>query len=103
MGCASPFVQPGDRIVVVPTVAMPLVLRRAGDATWRLIGPAFVVGMMEGERRENDVVENITLARCSEGRLRIDSGDKLTLCSVRIVKDGVQHPMSGVRFLAVIS
>lgn len=63
LGTASTFVQPGDKIVVIPTVAMPLVLRTVHDATdtFSVIGASFVAGMMDGEKRQSDELIRITL------------------------------------------
>lgn len=68
VGTASTHVRPGDRIVRVNTVAMPLVLRSVTGGKWHLVGPAFVCGLMEGEEdwRGDDeldtaVVKDLTL------------------------------------------
>lgn len=63
LGTASTFAQPGDKIVVIPTVAMPLVLRPVENNTdmYNVVGASFVVGMMDGERRASDELKHITL------------------------------------------
>lgn len=61
VGCASLFAQPGDVIIVVPTVAMPLVVRPVSPGYWQLIGPAFISGMMSGEPRTCEKPETMVL------------------------------------------
>lgn len=50
-----PFVaEVGDICCVVEGIDVPLVLRRTESATWKLVGEAFVMGVMEGELMAED-------------------------------------------------
>jgi hypothetical protein len=59
LGTVPPVARSGDALVVVPGCAMPLVLRRMcaaegedgdeGEAKWRVLGEAYVHGIMRGE------------------------------------------------------
>ncbi|KAK3690194.1 heterokaryon incompatibility protein-domain-containing protein [Podospora appendiculata] len=52
LGLAAPGAQVGDRIVVVRGCAAPLMVRRVvarGEACYRLVGDAYVHGVMDGE------------------------------------------------------
>jgi hypothetical protein len=62
LGLAPCEVQVGDMITLVSGLRFPLVLRRDGKG-YRLLGPAFIHGFMQGERwSDNEVeLENITL------------------------------------------
>ena len=51
LGFGDEATMPGDAIVEIHGLLMPLVLRKKG-ATWRLLGPSFVVGIMSGENRK---------------------------------------------------
>jgi hypothetical protein len=52
LGFGDEATMPGDTIVGIDGLPTPLVLRKKGAATWRLLGPSFVVGMMSGDHRE---------------------------------------------------
>lgn len=48
-GFAPPFIEVGDSITLFSGVRYPMIIRPVGDNQYRLIGPAWVEGMMEGE------------------------------------------------------
>jgi hypothetical protein len=50
-GTATAAIERGDRIILVAGLRVPLVVRLVDerDDHFRVIGPAFVTGMMEGE------------------------------------------------------
>jgi hypothetical protein len=50
MGVAPASIRQGDAIVLVSGLQTPLVVRPVGGGTtYKLLGPAYVLGMMEGE------------------------------------------------------
>jgi len=51
-------VEPRDVVVVVLGLAVPMVLRPSTDVTgsWRVVGPCFVKGLMDGEGVEEFVL-----------------------------------------------
>jgi hypothetical protein len=63
MGTGTGAVETGDRIVLFMGLKTPFVLRPAGGAgstDWRLIGPVYIEGLMEGEGWEDGLgVEEI--------------------------------------------
>ena len=63
IGSGPPDMQTDDRITLVAGVPVPLVLRSQGDgpATFTLIGPAYVHGMMRGELWKDGELHDITL------------------------------------------
>jgi hypothetical protein len=60
MGFAPPLIASDDLIVLFSGLEYPMIVRRAVDDAYRLIGPAWIDGMMEGELWPED-----------EGSLRI--------------------------------
>jgi hypothetical protein len=53
LGFGDEATEPGDAIVQLHGLSVPLVLRKCGG-TWRLLGSCFVVGIMSGEIRMTD-------------------------------------------------
>ena len=53
LGFGDEATEPGDAIVQLHGLSVPLVLRKCGG-TWRLLGSCFVVGIMSGEIRKTD-------------------------------------------------
>jgi hypothetical protein len=49
MGFAPPLIASDDLIVLFSGLEYPMIVRRAVDDAYRLIGPAWIDGMMEGE------------------------------------------------------
>jgi len=49
MGTTPPMAKVGDRIVLVAGLSLPMIVRREGEGD-RLIGPAYIHGIMDGER-----------------------------------------------------
>ena len=60
MGTCPRWTGPGDCVVLIAGLDVPFVVRRIGQC-FRLIGPAFVEGMMGGERWDEEQVMGITL------------------------------------------
>lgn len=53
--------RPGDAIVIFKGGGRPFVIRKISDRTWRLIGDAYIHGIMYGGAFEEDKCENILL------------------------------------------
>ncbi|TKA29683.1 hypothetical protein B0A54_15858 [Friedmanniomyces endolithicus] len=49
LACAAEVVQVGDEVVIFHGVKAPLVIRRAGNDAYRILGPAHVCGAMQGQ------------------------------------------------------
>lgn len=49
-----------DRIALIAGLQLPFIVRKSGDA-YNLIGPAYVHGIMKGERWDKELAEDITL------------------------------------------
>ena len=49
VGYAPEAAQPGDELVIFYDIKAPLVVRNAGDNAYRIIGPAHVAGVMQGQ------------------------------------------------------
>ncbi|KAH6644410.1 heterokaryon incompatibility protein-domain-containing protein [Boeremia exigua] len=60
MGVGPRWAQPSDRIALIAGLQLPFILRKAGDK-FNLVGPAYIHGIMQGERWDGDSAEKITL------------------------------------------
>ena len=60
MGVGPRQARPTDRIALISGLQLPFIVRRAGD-NYKLIGPAYIHGLMKGERWDKGLVESITL------------------------------------------
>ncbi|KAH8682834.1 hypothetical protein BGZ60DRAFT_368391 [Tricladium varicosporioides] len=49
LGIGSTYVQPGDKIAILPGANIPFVLREREAGGWRLIGEAYIDSIMHGE------------------------------------------------------
>ena len=63
VGTGSQYVALGDHVYLVSGVTMPLVLRNAQDEQRRIVSPAFVYGMMKGEKWDGSLEGEIKLAQ----------------------------------------
>ncbi|KAJ9668076.1 hypothetical protein H2201_001882 [Coniosporium apollinis] len=55
LGRGPKNVQPGDQVCIILGLNVPSVLRKAGGGQYRLVGPAYVHGIMDGEFMERGV------------------------------------------------
>lgn len=60
MGVGPRHYTPGDRIALIAGEELPFIVREAGDK-YNLIGPAYIHGVMRGERWDDDLREQIVL------------------------------------------
>ena len=60
MGVGPRQARPTDRVALISGLQLPFIVRRAGD-NYKLIGPAYIHGLMKGERWDKGLVESITL------------------------------------------
>jgi len=63
VGTGSQHIALGDHVYLVSGVTMPLVLRNAQDEQRRIVSPAFVYGMMKGEKWYGSLEGEIKLAQ----------------------------------------
>ena len=63
MGTGSQYIGLRDNVYLVSGVTMPLVLRNAQDEQHRIVSPAFVYGMMKGEKWYGSLEGEIKLAK----------------------------------------
>lgn len=60
MGAGLPGVKPGDEVILVGGVSRPLIARKMGDR-YRLLGPAYIHGVMDGEKWPEDERELVSI------------------------------------------
>jgi hypothetical protein len=49
LGIAAESIESGDQIWILSGASVPMLLRKAGDGNWKLVGEAYVYGVMNGE------------------------------------------------------
>jgi hypothetical protein len=54
-GTGPTSVQPGDVVALIPTIKAPMILRPTPRGTFEVIGPAFITGLMNGEKWSEDI------------------------------------------------
>ncbi|KAF2260072.1 hypothetical protein CC78DRAFT_620568 [Lojkania enalia] len=60
IGIGPRWAKPNDSIALISGSKLPFVVRRVGR-NFQLIGPAYINGIMKGERWDEDLLENITI------------------------------------------
>jgi hypothetical protein len=60
MGSCPRWIKEGDQVVLISGLRTPFIVREDGE-NFRLIGPAYIEGFMEGERWDEEKVRSITL------------------------------------------
>ena len=54
LGLAPNTMEPGDKVFIIIGCETPIILRDAGHGEYRIIGDAYVYGVMDGELVEHD-------------------------------------------------
>lgn len=60
MGVGPRSARPTDRIALIAGLQLPFIVRKAGQ-NYNLIGPAYIYGVMKGERWNSELAQKITL------------------------------------------
>jgi hypothetical protein len=60
MGVGPRCSRTGDRIALIAGLKLPFVIREAGDR-YNLIGPAYIHGIMKGERWDENLLTQIII------------------------------------------
>jgi hypothetical protein len=53
-GLGQAGVQVDDKVAIFKGCSVPFAIRQQGDGTYHLIGPTYVLGVMDGEAMDND-------------------------------------------------
>jgi hypothetical protein len=105
VGTGSQHIALGDHVYLVSGVTMPLVLRNAQDEQRRIVSPAFVYGMMKGEKWYGSLEGEIKLAQSPFTRITglsagaqessiLPCGTDTSVCSLHKGKAKIGEPQS---------
>jgi len=93
IGLAPKEAEPGDVIYIMLGCRVPMLLRRTNDAKqWRVIGPCFIPGLMNGEAiygtsfMEHSAFEEVVRRNVSRIMLRDADGNILNLSAADILR-----------------
>ena len=60
MGIGSDLIQEGDRVVLIPSFNLPMIVRGCEDGSHRFVAPAYIHGIMDGEKWPDNEADVLT-------------------------------------------